>query len=65
MGSSPAERAADIHAAFADPGIAAVIASIGGAGRSRPRRPSRMRYCFWRPARSCRPPSRCTGSCAA
>jgi muramoyltetrapeptide carboxypeptidase LdcA involved in peptidoglycan recycling len=30
MGSSPAERAADIHAAFADPGIAAVIASIGG-----------------------------------
>jgi muramoyltetrapeptide carboxypeptidase LdcA involved in peptidoglycan recycling len=30
MGASAAERAADIHAAFADPGIAAVIASIGG-----------------------------------
>ncbi|MFJ2416006.1 S66 family peptidase [Streptomyces brevispora] len=30
MGSSPQERAADIHAAFADPGIKAVIASIGG-----------------------------------
>ncbi|MFH9730730.1 S66 peptidase family protein [Streptomyces sp. NPDC017260] len=30
MGSTPAERAADIHAAFADPGIRAVIASIGG-----------------------------------
>lgn len=30
MGSTPAERAADIHAAFADPGIKAVIASIGG-----------------------------------
>lgn len=30
MGSTPAERADDIHAAFADPGIKAVIASIGG-----------------------------------
>ncbi|MEV0785699.1 S66 peptidase family protein [Streptomyces sp. NPDC050423] len=30
MGSSPQERAADIHAAFADPGIKAVISSIGG-----------------------------------
>ncbi|MCM2410308.1 S66 peptidase family protein [Streptomyces sp. RKAG290] len=30
MGSSPQERAADIHAAFADPGIRAVISSIGG-----------------------------------
>ncbi|WP_217254286.1 S66 peptidase family protein [Streptomyces sp. AC602_WCS936] len=30
MGSTPAERAADIHAAFADPGIKAVMASIGG-----------------------------------
>ncbi|MFE6595560.1 S66 peptidase family protein [Streptomyces sp. NPDC057781] len=30
MGSTPAERAADIHAAFADPGVKAVIASIGG-----------------------------------
>ena len=30
MGSAPAARAADIHAAFADPGITAVIASIGG-----------------------------------
>ena len=30
MGSTPRERAADIHAAFADPGIKAVIASIGG-----------------------------------
>jgi muramoyltetrapeptide carboxypeptidase LdcA involved in peptidoglycan recycling len=28
--ASPAERAADIHAAFADPDIKAVIASIGG-----------------------------------
>jgi len=28
--ASPAERAADIHAAFADPQIKAVIASIGG-----------------------------------
>src|SRR5580692_12116506 len=28
--ASPAERAADIHAAFADPDIRAVIASIGG-----------------------------------
>ncbi|WP_328415067.1 LD-carboxypeptidase [Streptomyces violaceus] len=30
MGSSPRERADDIHAAFADPDIKAVIASIGG-----------------------------------
>ncbi|WP_328559842.1 S66 peptidase family protein [Streptomyces coelicoflavus] len=30
MGSTPAERAADLHAAFADPGIRAVFASIGG-----------------------------------
>jgi muramoyltetrapeptide carboxypeptidase LdcA involved in peptidoglycan recycling len=30
MGASPAGRAADIHAAFADPDIAAVVASIGG-----------------------------------
>ncbi|MFJ4883238.1 S66 peptidase family protein [Streptomyces sp. NPDC088731] len=30
MGSTPRERAADIHAAFADPGIKAVISSIGG-----------------------------------
>jgi muramoyltetrapeptide carboxypeptidase LdcA involved in peptidoglycan recycling len=30
MGASAAGRAADIHAAFTDPGIAAVIASIGG-----------------------------------
>ena len=30
MGASAADRAADIHAAFTDPGIAAVIASIGG-----------------------------------
>jgi muramoyltetrapeptide carboxypeptidase LdcA involved in peptidoglycan recycling len=30
MGASPEERAADLHAAFADPDIAAVIASIGG-----------------------------------
>ncbi|MFE0803763.1 S66 peptidase family protein [Streptomyces sp. NPDC058812] len=30
MGSTPSERAADINAAFADPGIKAVIASIGG-----------------------------------
>ncbi|MDG9691873.1 S66 peptidase family protein [Streptomyces mutabilis] len=30
MGATPAERAADIHAAFADPTIKAVIASIGG-----------------------------------
>ncbi|SDN91055.1 Muramoyltetrapeptide carboxypeptidase LdcA (peptidoglycan recycling) [Streptomyces sp. cf386] len=30
MGSTPQERADDIHAAFADPGIKAVIASIGG-----------------------------------
>jgi muramoyltetrapeptide carboxypeptidase LdcA involved in peptidoglycan recycling len=30
MGASAGERAADLHAAFADPDIAAVIASIGG-----------------------------------
>lgn len=30
MGASPAERAADLHAAFADDSITAVIASIGG-----------------------------------
>ncbi|MGW7487037.1 S66 family peptidase [Streptomyces sp. NPDC054786] len=30
MGSTPEERAADIHAAFANPDIKAVIASIGG-----------------------------------
>ncbi|MGC0332718.1 muramoyltetrapeptide carboxypeptidase LdcA involved in peptidoglycan recycling [Streptomyces sp. SAI-170] len=30
MGATPQERAADIHAAFADPDIKAVIASIGG-----------------------------------
>ncbi|KUL22146.1 S66 family peptidase [Streptomyces regalis] len=30
LGSTPQERADDIHAAFADPGIKAVIASIGG-----------------------------------
>lgn len=30
MGSTPQERADDIHAAFADPGIKTVIASIGG-----------------------------------
>ncbi|MEU6142184.1 S66 peptidase family protein [Streptomyces sp. NPDC047081] len=30
MGSTPQERADDLHAAFADPGIKAVIASIGG-----------------------------------
>jgi muramoyltetrapeptide carboxypeptidase LdcA involved in peptidoglycan recycling len=30
MGASPAERAADLHAAFADPDIKAVIVSIGG-----------------------------------
>ena len=28
--ASPAERAADIHAAFADPGIRAVLTTIGG-----------------------------------
>jgi muramoyltetrapeptide carboxypeptidase LdcA involved in peptidoglycan recycling len=30
MGSTPEERAADLHAAFADPQVLAVIASIGG-----------------------------------
>jgi muramoyltetrapeptide carboxypeptidase LdcA involved in peptidoglycan recycling len=30
MGAPPAERARDLHAAFADPAIKAVIASIGG-----------------------------------
>ncbi|GAA4210951.1 S66 family peptidase [Actinocatenispora rupis] len=31
FGASPAERAADVHAAFADPDIAAIVTSIGGA----------------------------------
>ena len=30
MGSTPADRAADLHAAFEDPSIAAIITSIGG-----------------------------------
>jgi muramoyltetrapeptide carboxypeptidase LdcA involved in peptidoglycan recycling len=30
MGSTPADRAADLHAAFEDPTIAAIITSIGG-----------------------------------
>lgn len=30
MGSTPQERADDIHAAFADPSVAAVLSSIGG-----------------------------------
>lgn len=30
MGSPPADRAKDIHAAFTDPSIKAVITSIGG-----------------------------------
>ncbi|MFE7648693.1 S66 family peptidase [Streptomyces phaeoluteigriseus] len=30
MGATPQERADDIHAAFADPGVKAVIATIGG-----------------------------------
>jgi muramoyltetrapeptide carboxypeptidase LdcA involved in peptidoglycan recycling len=30
MASTPADRAADVNAAFADPEIKAVIASIGG-----------------------------------
>jgi len=30
MGAAPADRAADLHAAFADPTITAVITSIGG-----------------------------------
>ncbi|CAM5656022.1 LD-carboxypeptidase [Streptomyces avidinii] len=30
MGATPEERAADVHAAFADPEVKAVIASIGG-----------------------------------
>jgi muramoyltetrapeptide carboxypeptidase LdcA involved in peptidoglycan recycling len=30
LASTPAERAADLHAAFADPEIAAVVSSIGG-----------------------------------
>jgi muramoyltetrapeptide carboxypeptidase LdcA involved in peptidoglycan recycling len=30
LGASPAERAADVNAAFADPGIAAILTSIGG-----------------------------------
>lgn len=32
-GSTPAERAADLHAAFADPDIKAVFATIGGDDR--------------------------------
>jgi len=35
MGSSPEDRAADLHSAFADPEIKAVIASIGGADQIR------------------------------
>jgi muramoyltetrapeptide carboxypeptidase LdcA involved in peptidoglycan recycling len=31
IGATPAERAADIHAAFADPEISAIMASIGGS----------------------------------
>jgi muramoyltetrapeptide carboxypeptidase LdcA involved in peptidoglycan recycling len=31
MGAPPANRARDLHAAFAEPSIKAVIASIGGA----------------------------------
>jgi muramoyltetrapeptide carboxypeptidase LdcA involved in peptidoglycan recycling len=34
MGASAADRARDIHAAFADPSITAVIASIGGDDQS-------------------------------
>ncbi|MFC3491676.1 S66 family peptidase [Glycomyces rhizosphaerae] len=30
MGASPADRAADLHAAFADPSVKAVISSVGG-----------------------------------
>ena len=30
MGASPTDRAADLHAAFADPSVKAVISSIGG-----------------------------------
>jgi muramoyltetrapeptide carboxypeptidase LdcA involved in peptidoglycan recycling len=30
MSASPAQRAADLHAAFADPAVTAIIASIGG-----------------------------------
>lgn len=30
MGASPQQRASDLHAAFADPGIKAVLATIGG-----------------------------------
>ena len=33
IGATPQERAADIHAAFADPEIKAVMASIGGTGQ--------------------------------
>lgn len=35
MGSTPRERAADLHAAFADPRVKAVIASIGGEDQIR------------------------------
>lgn len=31
IGATPQERAADIHAAFADPEITAIMASIGGS----------------------------------
>ncbi|MEU9852476.1 S66 peptidase family protein [Streptomyces sp. NPDC047974] len=30
LGASPQDRAADLHAAFADPAVAAIVASIGG-----------------------------------
>ncbi len=30
MGATPGERADDLHAAFADPAVKAVFASIGG-----------------------------------
>ncbi|MFE1320680.1 S66 peptidase family protein [Kitasatospora phosalacinea] len=30
LGATPAERAADLHAAFADPGVTAVMATLGG-----------------------------------
>ncbi|QCX75872.1 LD-carboxypeptidase [Streptomyces sp. YIM 121038] len=46
MGSSPRERAEDLHAAFADPTVKAVIASIGGddrAGRGLDLAPARGR----------------------
>jgi muramoyltetrapeptide carboxypeptidase LdcA involved in peptidoglycan recycling len=34
LGASPQDRAADLNAAFADPGIRAVLATIGGNDRS-------------------------------